>query len=146
MAVSVSHATSDEEIAATFEVMRQLRPHVEPGAYVAYVRRLMESDGVKLLALRENTVVRAVALYRFMNMIYCGRILYVDDLVTDESVRSKGYGARIVSCLKAEAVAHGCSEIQLISRITREKAHRFYFREGFGIECFHFRAVIDTRE
>jgi ribosomal protein S18 acetylase RimI-like enzyme len=140
MPLSIEHAVSDEQIAATFEVMRQLRPQLEPDGYVALVRGLMRSDGVKLLALSDEGVVRAVALYRFMNMVYCGRLLYVDDLVTDERVRSRGYGAQLVARLKAEAVAHGCSEVQLISRVTREAAHRFYFRQGFGIECFHFRA------
>jgi hypothetical protein len=44
--------------------------------------------------------------------------------------------------LKSEGRALGCSQIQLISRVTREQAHRFYFRENFGIECFHFRATL----
>jgi GNAT superfamily N-acetyltransferase len=140
MSLSIDHAVSDEQIAGTFEVMRQLRPRLQSGDYVALVRSLMESDGIRVLALSDDGVVRGVALYRYMNMLYCGRLLYVDDLVTDESVRSRGYGAQLVSRLKAEAAAHGCSEVQLISRVTREGAHRFYFREGFGIECFHFRA------
>lgn len=55
-------------------------------------------------------------------------------------MRSRGYGAQLIARLKSEGRELGCSEIQLISRVTREQAHRFYFREGFGIECFHFRA------
>ena len=76
-------------------------------------------------------------------MLYCGRVLYVDDLVTDEGARSRGYGSRLIARLQDEAHAHGCSEIQLISNVKREAAHRFYFREGFGIECFHFRAELE---
>lgn len=41
--------------------------------------------------------------------------------------------------IKTEARRAGCAELQLISRAQREEAHRFYFREGFGIEYFHFR-------
>jgi len=78
-----------------------------------------------------------------MTTIYCGRMLYIDDLVCDETTRSQGHGSRLTNTLKDEARAHGCSEIQLISRVQREKAHRFYFREGFGIECFHFRLRIE---
>ena len=69
-------------------------------------------------------------------------LLYVDDLVTDENTRSRGYGAQLIDRLKAEGRALGCNEIQLISNVKREGAHRFYFREGFGIECFHFRASL----
>ena len=136
----VAHAQTDAEIAATFEVMRQLRPDLAADLYVAQIRSLMDSEGLRLLAVIDEGTVRGVAAYRFMQMLYCGRLLYLDDLVVDERVRSRGYGARLLDRLKEEGRAQGCSEIQLISRVTREQAHRFYFREGFGIECFHFRA------
>lgn len=142
MTVTIFHAETDDEIAATFDVMRQLRPHLEREGYVPLMRSLMASDGLKVLVLADAGTVRAVAAYRFMNMLYCGRLLYVDDLVADEQVRSKGYGAQLVAALKREAQAHGCSEVQLISRVVREQAHRFYFRQGFGIECFHFRTKV----
>jgi GNAT superfamily N-acetyltransferase len=139
---SIAHAETVAEIAASFDVMRQLRPQLDADGYVGRVRQLMSSEGLRLLTLREDGVVRAVAAYRVMDMLYCGRLLYVDDLVTDQGGRSRGYGQRIVTRLKAEARALGCTEIQLISRVTREQAHRFYFREGFGIECFHFRHAV----
>lgn len=140
--IEIRPARSDAEIAATFEVMRQLRPHLRREDYVATMQALRASDGLELLALWEAGVVRAVATYRVMNMLYCGRVLYVDDLVSDEGTRSRGHGARLVARLKDEARALGCSQLQLISHVRREAAHRFYFREGFGIECFHFRAEL----
>lgn len=142
MTIDIAHAETDEQIAETFEVMHQLRPQLEQSEYVALIRRLTASDGLRLLALREDGTVRAVATYRIMNMIYCGSLLYVDDLVTDDRVRSRGHGAQLMARLKSEGRTLGCSEIQLISRVTREQAHRFYFRENFGIECFHFRAKL----
>ncbi|TPG45680.1 GNAT family N-acetyltransferase [Rhodanobacter glycinis] len=140
--ISIGHMESDEQIAATYDVMRQLRPDLAHDTYVPAIRALMASEGLRLLALLDTGTVRAVAAYRIMNMLYCGSLLYVDDLVCDERVRSRGYGAQLIARLKSEGRALGCSEIQLISRVTREQAHRFYFREGFGIECFHFRAKL----
>ena len=137
--MTIEPASSDEQIAATFDVMKQLRPHLDRDEYVATVRALQASDGFRLVALIDDGVVRAVAGYRYMRMLYCGRLLYVDDLVVDERVRSQGYGSRILDWLKDEARREGCAELQLISRTVREQAHRFYFREGLGIECFHFR-------
>lgn len=142
MTPTIFHAETDDQIAATFDVMRQLRPHLEREGYVPLMRGLMVSDGLKVLVLEDAGAIGAVAAYRFMNMLYCGRLLYVDDLVADEHARSKGYGAQLVARLKDEARAQGCSEVQLISRVIREQAHRFYFRQGFGIECFHFRAKV----
>ena len=135
----IEQAETDEQIAATYDVMRQLRPHVRREEYVATVRALMASDGYHLAALIAGGEVRAVAGYRYMNMLYCGRLLYLDDLVTDERTRSRGYGRQMIEWLKSEARQNACVELQLISRVVREGAHRFYFREGFGIECFQFR-------
>jgi GNAT superfamily N-acetyltransferase len=135
----IQNAETDEQIAATFEVMRQLRPHLSRDEYVPLVRGLMESDRFRLAALADEGQVRAVAGYRIMSMLYCGRLLYLDDLVTDERTRSRGYGKQLLDWLKEEGRREGCSELQLISRVTREQAHRFYFREGLGIECFQFR-------
>lgn len=140
--IEVLPADSDEDIASTFDVMQQLRPHLRREEYVATMRALQANDGLRLLALRDGGVVRAVATWRLMNMLYCGRLLYVDDLVTDEDARSRGHGSRLMARLKEEARAHGCSEIQLISHVKREGAHRFYFREGLGIQCFHFRVEL----
>lgn len=140
--MAIHLAETDGDILATSEVMRQLRPQVEGDRYLARIRELMAGDGYHLAALTEGGEVRAVAGYRIMDMLYCGRLLYVDDFVTDERVRSRGYGAQLLDWLKAEGRRLGCTEIQLISRVTREGAHRFYFRGGMGIECFHFRAKL----
>ena len=136
-------ATTDAEIAATFEVMAQLRPHLARDAYVPLIRRLMAAERFHLLAaIDDDGAVRAVAGYRYMEMLYCGRMMYIDDLVTDERTRSHGYGKALLVWLRREARDAGCTEVQLISRVTREQAHRFYVREGFGIEAFHFRIAL----
>jgi GNAT superfamily N-acetyltransferase len=138
----ITQPQTDDGILATWDVMVQLRPHLTRDQYVATVRAMMDSDGYRLAALIDDGVVRAVAGYRYMTMLYCGRLLYVDDLVTDDRVRSRGYGKQILDWLKTEAREHGCSELQLLSRVTREQAHRFYFREGLAIECFEFRVKL----
>lgn len=140
--MTIALAETDAQIAATFDVMRQLRPHLERDAYVPLVRSLMASDGYRLAALVDDGTVRAVAGYRFMTMLFCGRVLYLDDLVSDEHARSHGYGGRMLDWLKEEGRRQGCVEFHLDSRVVRDRAHRFYFREGFWIECFHFRTKL----
>lgn len=137
--MNIHIAETDEQIADTFDVMQQLRPHLSREEYVPLIRRLMTEEGYRIAALTDDGAVRAVAGYRFYTMLYCGRLLYLDDLVTDERGRSHGYGKRMIGWLKEEGRRQGCTELQLISNTKREQAHRFYFREGFGIEAFHFR-------
>lgn len=142
--MTIEHAETDEQITATWEVMRQLRPHLALEVYVQMVREMMASDGYRLAALRDGGEVRAVAGYRIMRMLYCGQLLSLDDLVSDERVRSRGYGKRMLDWLKETGRREGCTELHLISNVVREGAHRFYFREGMGIQCFHFRTVLET--
>lgn len=140
--VIVDRVESDEDILSTSDVMRQLRPHIAVTDYLPRVRRMMDSDGYRLAAVRDAGVVRAVAGYRFMEMLYCGQILYVDDLITDERGRSKGYGKRLLSWLQEEARSRKCDELHLDSGVQREHAHRFYFREGLTITAYHFRTKL----
>jgi GNAT superfamily N-acetyltransferase len=83
--------------------------------------------------------VVAVAGYRFMEMLYAGKTLYVDDLNTDDTRRSRGHGKMLMDWLKNEAKSRGCVQLQLDSGVQREQTHRFYFREGLTINCYHFR-------
>ena len=140
--LAIARMASDEEILATSEIMRQLRPHIGPGDYLPIVRRRIDSDGYRLAAALEAGKVCAVAGYRFMEMLYCGRILSVDDLITDQGARSQGHGKRLLAWLEDEARAQGCAELHLDSGVHREHAHRFYFREGLTVTAFHFRAKL----
>lgn len=135
----IALAGSDEEIAACHPVMRELRPHLEDSAdFVARVRRI-QSDGYRLVALRdEGGAVRACAGYRVQEMLSRGRFLYVDDLVTSDRSRSAGHGAALIEWLTAEARREGCTRIDLDSGVQRGRAHRFYFRHGFTVTGFHF--------
>ena len=138
----VRKVSTDEQILATREVMRQLRPHLPLDDYLKTVKRMQQSDGYKLAAVFDEGSVRAVAGYRFMEMLYSGKILYVDDLNTDERHRSKGYGKVLLDWLKAEARAQGCAQLHLDSGVQRERTHRFYFREGLTINCYHFHTAL----
>lgn len=139
---TIQPATTDEHILATRAVMLDLRPNIAPGDYLPTIRRMMATDGYHLAALHADGEVRAVAGYRFIKMLYCGRIMYVDDLNTDPAFRSQGYGRALMDWLKAEARAHDCSQLHLDSGVQREQTHRFYFREGLTINACHFRVPL----
>lgn len=138
----VRKLTTDEDILAARRVMRQLRPQVPEADYLAMVRRMMQTDGYQQAAVFEGHVVCAVAGYRFMEMLYSGKLLYVDDLNTDESSRSRGHGKRLMDWLKNEARTRGCVQLHLDSGVQREQTHRFYFRERLTINCYHFYTTL----
>ena len=133
---------SDEEILSTRAVMLQLRPHVPPDDYLPTVRRMMASGFHLAAVVDEDGVILAVAGYRFLEMLYSGKMLYLDDLVTDSTARSGGHGRELLTWLQREAVVKGCKQLHLDSRVDRAAAHRFYFRERFAILGFHFARTL----
>jgi GNAT superfamily N-acetyltransferase len=114
----------------------QLRPHLA-GRYVETMRRVV-TDGAEMCVLLEGGEIRAVSLFRVYENTFAGMHMYVDDLVTDESNRSRGAGRTLLNHLQQLAVTRGCDNLVLDSGTHRTRAHAFYFREGFSITSFHF--------
>ncbi|WP_322816992.1 GNAT family N-acetyltransferase [Chloroflexus sp.] len=140
--MNISIATTDDEIAACYPIMCQLRPQLTQPEFVPRIRRLM-AMGYCLAALIDKNEVVAVAGFRFGENLAWGRFLYVDDLVTDANRRSHGYGSALLNWLKQYALAAGCDQLHLDSGTWRKDAHRFYEREGMRLSSFHF--VSDVR-
>lgn len=128
---------SEDETASTFPVIRQLRSHLEQAEYVKRIGR-MRREGYRLAAVVEEDQVKCVAGFRVQDFLYCGKHLYVDDLVTDENARSGGYGRMMLDWLATEARENGCGQLHLDSGVQRHDAHGFYFREGMKILSYHF--------
>jgi GNAT superfamily N-acetyltransferase len=131
-------ARSETEIERCFPVMVELRPHLWRGEFVGRVRR-QQKDGYQLAFLEEEGRVVSVAGFRMSERLVSGKILYVDDLVTAESERSKGYGEALFDWLVACARASGCEVLELDSGVQRFGAHRFYLRKRMDISSHHFR-------
>jgi GNAT superfamily N-acetyltransferase len=54
-------------------------------------------------------------------------------LVVGDGHRSAGTGAELLGAAERWARARGCRQLVVATRITRERAHRFYAREGFAV-------------
>ncbi|GJL65636.1 MAG: hypothetical protein NPIRA05_06070 [Nitrospirales bacterium] len=100
--------------------------------------REMESEGYRLAYIEVEGNVVAVAGYRMLTNLFMGKTLYVDDLVTASTHRSKGYGKALVLWLREIAHEYGCHYYHLDSGTQRHEAHKFYFRQGFRIASYHF--------
>ena len=135
--MAIRLAASDEDLRSCFPVMKQLRPRYSEDDFVARVRR-QEQEGYRLVMLVNGSRVVAVAGFRLGENLAWGRYLYVDDLVTEDSQRSSGHGARLLEWLRAAAGAARCDELHLDSGVQRFDAHRFYLRHGMKIASHHF--------
>jgi GNAT superfamily N-acetyltransferase len=134
----IRDAETADDLRRCHPVMAELRPHVGPAELAGRVRRQMETDGYRLALLEDGGEVRAVAGFRFGECLAWGRFLYVDDLVTADAHRSKGYGKALLDWLAERAREKGCEQLHLDSGVQRFAAHRFYLRQRMDITSHHF--------
>lgn len=137
----IQTAISDHDIASCWEAMSLLRPMLVQADFVSLIK-LMQRDGYTLLYIAEDENVVAVAGYRVYTMLYCGKMLYIEDLSTVERSRGKGYASMLLDHLRQLAVQGNCQSIQLDSGPSRTIAHKLYYRENFTINAFHFSKTL----
>jgi len=135
-------AETDADIEQCFPVIVQLRSNLTRSTFVERVKRQCQKDGYRLVYVEDANAVRAVAGFRIGEMLSRGRFLYVDDLVTDASDRSKGYGSILLDWVVEYAKSQNCGCLDLDSGVQRAEAHRFYFRKGMQISAYHFSLEI----
>jgi GNAT superfamily N-acetyltransferase len=123
-------------------VIRQLRPHLEEAGFVQQVQRQMKNHGYQLIFIEENGLLKAAAGYRIAEFLAWGKTLYVDDLITDEAERGRGFGGALLQWLEAKAKESGCVELHLDSGVHRFAAHRLYMLHQMVISSHHFSKKI----
>ena len=99
---------------------------------------LMIPQGYYCIAAFEGDRIVGVAGYWLGARFYCGEYMDVDNVVVDESLRSRGIGLKLMDWLHAKAKELGCRVVMLDSYVTLARAHKFYFRQDYEILGYHF--------
>jgi GNAT superfamily N-acetyltransferase len=127
---------TDAEIRSAFPVMSMLRDRIRPETFLTEVRR-QQIEGYHLYGGFEGGELLVLAGVRRSHTLARGEHLFVDDLVTVDQARDRGYGRVMMRYLADRAAAEGLTRIYLDSRAT---ARGFYERLGFhfltGIPCW----------
>jgi ribosomal protein S18 acetylase RimI-like enzyme len=118
--------------------MKQLRPHLLSVQEFVDRWRRQEAAGYRLLVLWDEDRAVATAGFREQENLVHGRHLYVDDLVTDSSGRSKGYGKMLIEHVMNEGRQLGCAKLLLDTPVSNSLGQRFYFRQGLVVTAFRF--------
>jgi len=138
----IAIAAAPDAIRRCHPVMRELRSHLHNAErFVERVQR-QQKGGYHLAFLESEGEVRAVAGYRFLESLFSGKFLYVDDLVPTATDRSHGFGGQLFDWLLEQAREKGCENLELDSGVQHFDAHRFYMLKRMNISSYHFRIPI----
>ncbi|MBM7578583.1 GNAT superfamily N-acetyltransferase [Jeotgalibacillus terrae] len=126
MTEEAKQLTTEQEWTNAFQVMKQLRTHLNLNTYLKLVREAHEKDRYEMHALYDNGEIVSVIGFKPMITLYYGRFIWVCDLVTDQSQRSNGYGEKLITYVHEWAKDKNYESVALSSGLQREDAHRFY--------------------
>ncbi len=136
----------DERLSsAVYPLMHALRPQLTPDAFGELLAEGTRQGLTVLAAWDGSQRCAAAALYRVVATSR-GRVLFVDDLVTDPHTRSRGIGTAVFAALEKRGRAARCDRIELDSGVTNHAAHRFYERQGMTAIAVHFARVLGGAE
>ena len=125
--MDIREIQTDADIVDAYPLMKALRDRISAATFVDEVRRQQER-GYQLFGGFERGRLLVLAGIRRSHTLSRGDHLFVDDLVSDESVRGSGYGREMMRWLGRRAAADGIPRIYLDARIT---AKGFYEKIGF---------------
>jgi GNAT superfamily N-acetyltransferase len=138
----IKELVEEKEWLEAFPVMNELRTHLNESTYLEILHSMRE-EGYKLFALYHNEQVVAVTGVAIRTNFYYGKHVFVYELVTQSSQRSKGYGEKLLSYIHQYAIDNGCGIVTLESALFRSDAHRFYeTKMGYEKFCYSFKKVL----
>ena len=142
--MEIQLATDSEQIRSCYKIMHQLRPHLtSEEAFVEQVQRQIQ-EGYHLAYIQDGGQAKALAGFRFLEFLAWGKVIYIDDLVSDATARRNGFGSKVLKWVINKAKKAKCNQVHLDSGPQRHDAHRLYLNHGFKIIGHHF--ALDLKE
>lgn len=138
MEKSLFLAKTKADLEKCFPVMKELRPHLSFDEYLEIYNEAHSSDGYEIVAIESEGKVLAALGYRILSDFVRGRHIYVDDLVSSESVRSKGLGAQLLKYAESIAEEMGCKSLRLCTGIENERGVQFYEKNGWTKRAYAY--------
>ena len=139
------HANTDAEIAACYDVMAELRPHVEP-------REIRAADPLHAGKTDSGLPASAPRVAWSRSRVIASRptcswatIFTWTTLSRPRPSVRRATGANCSAWLRGIAVENGCKGFHLDSGVQRKRAHEFYLREGLELSSYHFSVRLNGR-
>ena len=126
-----------DAISQSFDVFVELRPHLK--SKESFVNQIIEQqkEGYQIIAIEKDSEFAACIGFRFLITLACGKVLYIDDFITKEKTRGKGYGKFLLEHVIKIAKEQLCQAVHLDTGYNMHAAHKVYLKQGFEFYCHH---------
>lgn len=128
---------TEDELKYCYKIMHQVREDLTEKDLSKIISEQIK-NGYKVAYVLKDEQVICVAGFSILQKLSLGKHLYIDDFVTDKSVKSSDAGKALLDFLKIYAKQQDCKSIELDSFVQRYDAHKFYLNEDMQIVSHHF--------
>ena len=122
---------------------KQLNPSKSIEEIEDALSQMFQFDNYYCFGLYQNNVLIGISGGWLTVRIYSGRQLEIDHFVIDENIRSVGFGKIFISLLENWANENNCKTVELNAYVQSDKAHKFYFQNGYKVLGFHFQKKLN---
>lgn len=97
-------------------------------------KAVSQGDGELMVSLSENVITGWIQVNKDVLSLLVDPRAEISALVVGEKYRNQKMGKALVKAAEEWALSNGLNVMRVRSNIKREKAHRFYEREGYEIK------------
>ncbi len=132
-------ARTPDDLARFYPVMKELRKALSFSDYMAIYKQAHATQGYEIVAIEDENQVVAVMGYRILHDYVHGKHLYIDDLVSSEFQRSRGFGKKLLQYAEQVAKELECTGLRLCTGIENELGKQFYEHQGWSLKAVVFK-------
>jgi len=143
MAQQIVIMRSQSELEQAYPLMKELRPHITLQNFLDTYYQSHKTTGYEIAALKHDNQILAIMGYRILYDYVHGKHCYIDDLVSSEKQRSKGYGAQLLQYAEQFAQDNGCTGLRLCTGIENERGKKFYEKNGWNLRAIVYKKKVE---
>ena len=143
MAQQIVVIQSQSELEQVYPLMKELRPHITLQNFLDIYHQSHKTTGYEIAALKQDNQILAIMGYRILYDYVHGKHCYIDDLVSSEQQRSKGYGAELLKYAETFAKDNGCTGLRLCTGIENDRGKTFYEKNGWNLRAIVYKKKVE---
>jgi GNAT superfamily N-acetyltransferase len=120
------------------KLLAQLGYPQEDGKVVEAIESYHHEDYYLLVGEVDNTIVGFASLHWFDMFHARGKMGRITAMCIQENLRSKGIGHRLLMASEQFLKEKGCVKVEVTSSLKRTLTHKFYAKNGYGINSKRF--------
>lgn len=142
MKMVAANALDLNDLKRFFELLKELRPHLTFDSFRQIFSEAQKTSNYQIIGLEDETGLVALMGYRILHDFVHGKHIYIDDLVSKEASRSKGYGTILLEHAEEIAKENGCTNLRLCTGIENEAGKKFYQKNNWNLRAVVFKKKI----